>query len=64
MGSMGVTGPDHRGLHCPAKKSTLSSRYREPVTDIKQENNLLILIERDRCDDNIEDGMEMGMEVP
>jgi len=39
-----VTGPDHRGLQCPVKRVGLSSSYREPVTDIKQENNLLVLI--------------------
>lgn len=42
----GVTEPDHRGLQCPVKRVGLSSSYREPVTDIKQDNNLLTVIQR------------------
>lgn len=60
MGRVGVNRPDHRGLQCPTQRVGLLSRYNEPVTDIKQENDMIILISRNRYDGNVEDGLERG----
>lgn len=60
MGRVGVNRLDYREFQCFIQRVGLLSRYNELVIDIKQENDMIILILRNRYDGNVEDGLERG----